>query len=170
MTSLLLPLASPRLPWCPQVLVYIGAMVSLVCVVLLVIFCAMNKDHRTRRGGPLRFSGPQVVVGDPEAVPLRPIDGPNPIVVPSEASHGGRTAESGSSMDMLHQSNHSSCLVGPPPPTTHGVLVAQGSQAVCYGGQVHSATPGLVGSINHVTTNSSEAGHHVQQGRLPPQR
>ena len=148
-------------------LVYIGAMVSLVCVVLLVIFCAMNKDHRTRRSGALRFSGPQVVVGDPEAVPLRAIDAANPVVVPSEASHGARTAESGSSMDMLHQSNHSSCLVGPP--TSHACLAAQPTptQPLCYSGApVHPAAPGMVGvaAANHAQQNS-EAAHHVQQGR-----
>ncbi|XP_045122445.1 uncharacterized protein LOC123510965 isoform X2 [Portunus trituberculatus] len=152
-----------------QVLVYIGALVSLVCVVLLVIFCAMNKDHRTRRSGALRFSGPQVVVGDPEAVPLRAIEAANTVVVPSEASHGARTAESGSSMDMLHHSNHSSCLVGPPP-TSHACLAAQPAhtQPLCYSGApAHPAAPGMVGvtAANHSHQNSSEAAHHVQQGR-----
>ncbi|XP_050732897.1 uncharacterized protein LOC127006713 [Eriocheir sinensis] len=140
-----------------QVLVYIGAMVSLVCVVLLVIFCAMNKDHRTRRGVPLRFSGPQVVVGDPEAVPLRAIDANNPVVVPSETSHGARTAESCSSMDMLHQSNHSSCMVGPP--TSHGC------QAVCYGGAPPVVTSNHSGHVNHGPPNPTDAAlpRHPQQ-------
>ncbi|KAG0716600.1 hypothetical protein GWK47_009281 [Chionoecetes opilio] len=140
-------------------------MVSLVCVVLLVIFCAMNNDHKRRRGGPLHFSGPQIVVGDPEALPLRALDASNPVVVPSEASHGGRTAESVSSMDMLHQSNHSSCLVGPK--TSYACLVAPPNWPVYYlSAPGHPAPQGIVGAVNHTPTTHSKA----PQPRHAPQR
>ncbi|XP_037786188.1 uncharacterized protein LOC119582033 isoform X2 [Penaeus monodon] len=63
-----------------QVLVYIGAMVSLVCVLLLVIFCAMGRDRRPRRSRrtSLRYlSCPQVLV-DSEVLPLQSVDASGP--------------------------------------------------------------------------------------------
>nr|XP_045601184.1 uncharacterized protein LOC123759968 [Procambarus clarkii]XP_045601185.1 uncharacterized protein LOC123759968 [Procambarus clarkii] len=151
-----------------QVLVYIGAMVSLVCVVLLVIFCAMNRDHRTRRGVSVRYSGPQVVVGDPETMPLRGIDVTNPIVIPCD--HGPRPGDGGPSVELLHQTNHSSCMV--PPPATHGgCIVGPTNQSVCFVPQAnHNAGSVKGSSANHGGVAASEASHHISQARHAPQK
>ncbi|KAG7159561.1 hypothetical protein Hamer_G004208 [Homarus americanus] len=152
-----------------QVLVYIGAMVSLVCVVLLVIFCAMNKDHRTRRGVPLRYSGAQMVGGEPETVPLRAGDGaPNPVVVPADLTHSVRLGEGGTNMEILHQTNHSSCMA---PPVSHGgCIVGPTNQNVCFVGPASHNAGSVIGSANHGPVNSSEVSHHMSQARHPAQR
>lgn len=150
-----------------QVLVYIGAMVSLVCVVLLVIFCAMNKDHRTRRSVSVHYSGPQVVIGDPETVPLRAMDAPNPKVIPSDLPHGPHPGEGGPSVDYIHQTNHSSCIV--PPPTHGGCIVGPANQNVCFMGVTSHSAGSVKGSANHGVV-SSEASHLPSQQRHPAQR
>lgn len=152
-------------------LVYIGAMVSLVCVVLLVIFCAMNKDHRTRRGGvSVRGPGIPVMVGDPETVPLRPvIDTSNAIVVASDRSHGSRAGGGGSSMELVNQTNHSSCMA--PPLAGHGgCVISSASQNMCCMGQVSQSTGSVVSSANHGPVTASEISHHLPQARHPTQR
>ncbi|XP_066961387.1 uncharacterized protein [Macrobrachium rosenbergii] len=168
-----------------QVLVYIGAMVSLVCVVLLVIFCAMNKDHRTRRGTSGRFSGPQVVGGDPETVPLRPLESNNPPVIIAEnvASHGSRV-EAGvmSTNELVHKTNHSSCIAPPnqsscmavSPPTSHGVccvppssqggcVIGPNNQTLCFMGPGTHNAGSVIGTSNKGlgTVATSEPSHHV---------
>ncbi|KAK7080724.1 hypothetical protein SK128_010392 [Halocaridina rubra] len=175
-----------------QVLVYIGAMVSLVCVVLLVIFCAMNKDHRTRRGAATRFSGPQIVGGDPETVPLRPVESSNPPVIITEnlVTHGGRY-DVGSMMpagELIHQSNHSSCIAplpnhsscmaAPPPasysvccvaPTTQGSCVmSPSSQNMCLLGPTSHSSGSIVGTVSKVhnaaVASPESALHSTAQG------
>lgn len=153
------PVYSDYNVYTPQVLVYIGAMVSLVCVVLLVIFCAMNKDHRTRRGLSTRYPGPQAVAGDPEAVPLRAIDATNPVVMPSDLPHGARPGDGGSS----------SCSAAPPAVHTGCIVGANKQNVCCVGAAAHNAAGNVMGSVNHGPV-AGEVPHHLQQTRHPPQR
>ncbi|XP_042855838.1 uncharacterized protein LOC122242581 isoform X2 [Penaeus japonicus] len=74
------------------VLVYIGALVSLVCVLLLVIFCAMGRDHRPRRSRKtsVRYLSCPQVLADSEAVPLQSVETINPhLMLTGEGSHTG---------------------------------------------------------------------------------
>lgn len=79
-----------------QVLVYIGALVSLVCVLLLVIFCAMGRDHRPRRSRrtSIRYlSCPQVLV-DSEVLPLQSVDATGrQMMLTGDGDHTGETQQ-----------------------------------------------------------------------------
>lgn len=171
-----------------QVLVYIGAMVSLVCVVLLVIFCAMNKDdhNRTRRGATARFLGPQMVGGDPETVPLRPLESNNPQVIITEnvVSHGGCVETGVPANEFAHHTNHTTCIAAPPnhstcmavPPQSHsvccvapsnqgGCVLGSTNQNVCFIGPASHNAGNVVGSTNKglASVASSEASQYVSR-------
>ncbi|ROT67839.1 hypothetical protein C7M84_014060 [Penaeus vannamei] len=79
-----------------QVLVYIGALVSLVCVLLLVIFCAMGRDRRPRRSRrtSIRYlSCPQVLV-DSEVLPLQSVDATGrQMMLTGDGDHTGETQQ-----------------------------------------------------------------------------
>ncbi|XP_076029591.1 uncharacterized protein LOC143018230 isoform X2 [Oratosquilla oratoria] len=102
-----------------QVLVYIGAMVSLVCVVLLVIFCAMRQNQRARRSN-IRYQGHTPFL-DHEAVPLRTFESANHSAPPhfQMTTTATVTADPGTNKDFLRHpdlTNHSVCIMGGPAP------------------------------------------------------
>ncbi|CAL4062688.1 unnamed protein product [Meganyctiphanes norvegica] len=110
-----------------QVLVYIGALVSLVCVVLLVIFCAMNKDFRGgRRGGGPHGAAMRLAALDPEAVPLRQVEVPPVIMQQADAKHTQNSCiVKGGNPNMCHVPNNSGpCIMVP---NSHNVYLHSSS-------------------------------------------
>ncbi|XP_047477959.1 uncharacterized protein LOC125031317 [Penaeus chinensis] len=139
-----------------QVLVYIGAMVSLVCVLLLVIFCAMGRDRRPRRSRrtSLRYlSCPQVLV-DCEVLPLQSVDASGPqMMVAGEGSPAGEMQQIGD----IGVVSPSICLAKPvdhkrfyiTPASHRECTLGTGNHNIANTGSANQKALALIDSDNH---------------------
>ena len=137
-------------------------MLSLVCVVLLVIFCAVNK-RPYKRTIPQRTNIPHQTCLDPESVPLRAVSDPNGPIDPSLCSgvHPAEVMHSREFMQcVVRPSNHSACSLT----STNQSACSLGSKSVQF--NVGAFNNGIHGR-NQTAVIVSGGGYPIPTSSMP---